>query len=152
MGTIWETLAVYGLQGLLWFVALWRVGARPCVVVLGVNLFASWIIGEAFIGNDRAVAMILLDLITILTLQELRTGPHERLVAALALAMIIWRTASYAIIPYTGRHTYAAALNCAVTVQLLIAGGWIDQWGRSLDHRLDRLHPRLARAVRHVAT
>lgn len=151
MGTVWETLAVYGLQGLLWFLALYRRGARPCIVVLGLSLAASWWIGEVFAGNDRAVAMILLDLALVLVLQELHTGAHQRLVAFLAVVCIGIR-ASYASVPYTDRHTYAAALNCAVVLQLLIAGGWCDQWGRSIDDRLDRLHPRLARAVRNVAT
>lgn len=149
MGTIWETLAVYGLQGLLWFIALWRMGAKPCVVVLGVNLALSWLIGEALAGNDRAVAMIMLDFATVMIMQEYHAGPHERLVALLAVLCIANR---FMLKPYMDQHTYAAALNCAVVLQLLIAGGCIDQWGRSLDHWLDRLGPRLARAVRHVAT
>ncbi len=152
MGTIWETLAIYGLQSLLWALALWRVGAVPAVAVLGINLMISWWLGELLEGNDRAVAMIMVDLATVLLLQEWHVSAHERLVAALAVLMIAWRAASYAIVPYAGRHTYAAALNCAVVLQLLIAGGWIDDWGRSLDRWLDRLHPRVARAVRDVAT
>jgi hypothetical protein len=152
MGTLSETLAVYGLQGALWALALWRVGARPCVAVLAVNLAASWAIGEAFTGNDRAAAMILLDLGTIMALREMPTGAHEKFVALLALAMILWRAASYAVVPYTGRHTYAVVINCAVVAQLLIAGGLIDEWARRAGHWLDSLHPRLARAARHVAS
>lgn len=149
MGTIWETLAIYGLQELLWFIALWRMGAKASVAVLGVNLALSWIIGEAFEGNDRTIAMILIDFATVMIMQEMRVTAHERLISALAVLMIAVRLIFK---PYMDHHTYAAALNCAVVLQLLIAGGCIDQWGRSLDRWLHRLDPRLARAVRHVAT
>lgn len=152
MGTIWETLAIYGLQGALWFAALWRMGARPCVLALGVNLAVSWCLGEALVDDDRKVAMIMVDLATVLYLQEKHVSAQERLVAALAVLMITWRGFSHVIDPHLAHYTYAAALNCAVVLQLLIAGGWVDQWGRSLDRRIDRLHPRVARALRHVAT
>lgn len=149
MGTIWETLAIYGLQGLLWFIALWRMGAKPCVVVLGANLALSWLLGEILAGDDRRLAMMLLDFATVMIMREYHVGPHERLVALLAVLCIAIRLM---LKPYINNYTYVASLNCAVVLQLLIAGGCIDQWGRSLDHWLDRLAPRLARAVRHVAT
>ena len=152
MGTVQETLAVYGLQGALWALALWRVGARPCVAVLAGNLACSWWIGEVFAGNDRAVAMIVVDFLTIITLREFPVGPHEKVVALIALSMILWRAASDVIVPYIGHYTYAVAINCAVIAQLLIAGGLIDEWARRADHWLDRLYPRLARAARNVAT
>ncbi|NBW09750.1 MAG: hypothetical protein EBR82_17175 [Caulobacteraceae bacterium] len=151
MGTLQETLAVYGLQGTLWVVALWRVGARPAVAVLAANLALSWWIGELFAGNDRAVAMIVVDLLTIIGLRELPVGPQEKFVALIALSMILWRTASSVIVPYMGHYTYAVAINCAVIAQLLIAGGLIDEWARRADHWLDSLHPRLARAARNLA-
>lgn len=152
MGTVWETLAVYGLQGALWFGALYRFGAKPAVVMLGISLMLSWWLGELLDGNDRKVAMIMVDLVTVLALQQMHVGAHERLVAALALLMIAWRGFSHLIAPGMERYAYAVVLNCIVVLQLLIAGGWIDDWGRALDDRLDRLHPRLARALRHVAT
>lgn len=147
-----ETLAVYGLQSLLWFLALARMGAKPCVVLLGANLAVSWVMGEVFAGDDRRLAMMLLDALTIMALRELQSSGHDKVVATIALIMIAWRIAAYGIEPYTGHYTYAVAINCAVIAQLLVAGGWIDDWGRSLDHWLDRLHPRVARALRYVAT
>jgi hypothetical protein len=147
-----ETLAVYGLQALLWFLALARMGAKPCVVVLGLNLALSWVIGEFFTGADRRLAMMLLDYFTILRLLELHPSPRRKLIATIALTMITWRIAAYVIEPYTGHYVYAVAINCAVITQLLIAGGWIDEWGRRINNRLDHLHPSLARALRYVAT
>lgn len=151
MGTVWETLAVYGLQGALWFGALYRCGVRPAIVVLFFALPASWWLGELFDGNDRAVAMMLLDYGVVVALLHMHIGTHERLVALLAQVCIGIRGA-YVSVHYTDHYTYAAALNCAVILQLLIAGGWCDQWGHGIDHWLDRMDPRLARAVRNLAT
>lgn len=151
MGTVWETLAVYGLQAALWFAALYRRGTPPCVVALAFALPISWLWGEVFIGNDRDVAMMATDLAMMALLMHFHHDAHQRLVAALALICIGIR-AAYVTDHYTSHYAYAVALNCAVVLQLLIAGGWIDQWGKRLDHWLDRVHPRIANAVRNVAT
>lgn len=146
-----ETLAVYGLQALLWFAALYRRGARPCIVVIGIALVGSWLIGEAFTGNDRDAANMVFSLAIVLAMQEYHADAHQRLVALLAVVSIGIRL-SHVTVRYTDHYTYAVALNCVVLLQLFIAGGWIDQWGNRIDHWLDRLHPRLARALRYVAT
>jgi hypothetical protein len=152
MGTLSETLAVYGLQGTLWAVALWRVGARPCVAVMLPALALSWCAGEVFSGDERAAANILIDLAAIMVLRELPVGPHEKIVALISLALIPWHASRSVTDPYIGHYTYAVVINCAVVAQLLIAGGLIDEWARRAGHWLDSLHPRLARVARHVAS
>lgn len=150
MGTLSETLAVYGLQGALWAAALWRVGARPCVAVMLPALALSWWAGEVFTGNDRDAANLLIQLGVILIMCEMPVGRHEKVVALISLALIPWHAAGNVTVPYMGHYTYAVVINCAVTAQLLIAGGMVDDWGRRLDHWAGRLHPRLARSSRHV--
>lgn len=152
MGTLSETLAVYGLQGALWFAALWRVGVRPCVAVMLPALALSMIAGEVLTGDDRAVANILIDLGAILVLREMPVGPHEKFVALISLALIPWHASRSVTDPYIGHYTYAIVINCAVTAQLLIAGGLIDEWARRAGDWLDSLHPRLARVARDMAT
>lgn len=150
MGTLQETVAVYGLHALLWAVALWRQGARPCVLVMLPALALSWWLGEALDGKERIVANMMIDLGIVVALREMPVGPQEKFVALIALMTIPLRGA-YATVPYMGHYTYAVGVNCAVAAQLLIAGGLIDDWARRADRWLDRLHPRLARVARHVA-
>ena len=146
-----EQTALYCAHMALWLAAIWRAGGSVSVLVLAVNLSGSWIIGEATTGYDRAVAMILLDLGTILALRAWGEGARDRLVAALALAMIFWRS-TYMAAPYINQWTYAATINCAVALQLIVCGGLADGLGRSVDSWLSRVWPRGARALRHVAT
>jgi len=113
---------------------------------------ASWFTGEVLDDNARAVGMILIDLATILALAEFRASPHDRLVAAISLSLIVWRSASYVIVSYMGHYPYAVAINCVVAAQLLIAGGFADDLGRRLDRWIDRLPRGIAGAVRNVAS
>lgn len=151
MGTPSETLAVYTLHALLWIVALWRTGWGPCSKVLMVNLVASWIIGAMLAGNERAVAMITLDYFSVIALCEMRGSARRNFVAFFSLVMIGIR-AGHAIAPNANQYLYAVTINCVVTIQLLIAGGFMNDWGRRLDRWLDRVHPRIARAARSLAT
>lgn len=146
-----ETGIVYCAQAALWAVALWRVGVGASVVVLALNVSGSWIVGDALDGYSRATAMNLLDLGLILAMRAWGSGARDRIIAALALGMIFCRS-SYMAAPYIDRHSYAAALNCAVALQLIVCGGMADGFGQRIDDWLARVWPWGSRALRYVAT
>lgn len=145
-----ETTAVYAAHLGLWCLAVWRVGCRPSVLALAAAMTGSWLIGGALHGTDRDVANALLDLGTILAIRATSCGARDRQVCAIALGMIMLRCA-YMAGPYMDHYPFAVIVNCAVTAQLIIAGGMADGAGRRIDRWVSRLPDRGARAIRYVA-
>jgi hypothetical protein len=145
-----ETTAVYAAQLGLWCLAVWRVGCRPSVLALAAAMTASWLVGNALHGTDRDVANALLDLGTILAIRATSCGARDRQVCAIALALIVWRCV-YMAGPYIDHYPFAVVVNCAVALQLIVAGGMMDGAGRRIDRWVHRLPDRGARAIRYVA-
>lgn len=156
IGAALETGLVYAVHGAAWAIAVRRVGFHPAVTVLGLAMCASWAIGEAYAGPTRDVLNIMVDLSTVITLmvcrQHCACGARDRLIALVAQSLIFWRCVHIGGGQYIDHWAFAAVVNCAVLLQLLIAGGLVDVIGRSIDHRLGRLHRGLQRALRVVAS
>lgn len=128
---------------------LWR-RMGPLSWLMLSSMACSWIVGYRLGGVDRTVAMILIDLSLILAIRTSIEGARARLVAAIALCLIVMR-ASYMGIPYISHTVYAVIVNSAFILQLLIGGGVADVVGRWIDNRLSRIWPWGARALRYVA-
>lgn len=114
------------------------------------SMVCSWIVGYRLGGIDRIVAMVMLDLSLILAVRALYSGARARIVAAVSLCLILVR-AAYMGGSYIPHPIYAATINSAFVLQLLIGGGMADVIGVWIDSRLARVWPWGARALRHVA-
>lgn len=118
--------------------------------VLFASMVCSWIVGYRLGGIDRDVAMVMLDLSLILIVRAVCSGARARLVAAISLCLIVLRGAHMGG-SYIDHEPYAVLVNCAFVLQLFIGGGLADGIGHWVDHRLARVWPWGARALRHVA-
>lgn len=128
---------------------LWRrLGTLSWLML--ASMVCSWIVGGELTGVGRATGMIMIDLATILVIRVHFSGARARLVAAVALGLIVLRWL-YMAAPYVGHGVYAVAVNSAFVIQLIIGGGMADDVGRWIDNRLDSLWPWGARALRNVA-
>lgn len=144
------TAAIYTTHLMLLIAAFRRAGLRPVLFILAGGMALSWIAGAYLGGPPRIVAHIMLGLFTIFAVKVWHDRAHDRLVALLAYAGIVWAVV-YMVNPYVDYWTYAAGVNCAAAVQLLIGGGMADDLGRRIDHWLDRAWPWGAGALRSVA-
>lgn len=144
------TAAIYTMHLLLLIAAFWRVKARPVLFILAGGMALSWVAGAYLGGPDRIIAFILIDLATIFAINVWHDRAHDRVVALIAFTGIVWAVL-YMAVPYINYWTYAAGVNCAAAVQLLIGGGMADDLGRRIDNWIDRAWPRGASALRSMA-
>jgi len=142
---------IYTLHLCLLMAGFYIAGPRPVLFILAGSMAASWVAGAFLGGPDRIVAFILLDLFIVFAISIWRDRTRDRIVGLVSFLMIGWATA-YVGVSHMDYRTYAAGVNCAAVVQLLIGGGMADDLGRRIDHWLDRIWPSGARALRYVAT
>jgi hypothetical protein len=142
--------AIFALSLALLLAGFHRVGFRPSLIILAVVMLAAFLANMYLGGPSRIVALILIDLCTIFAVNVWHDRKHDRLVGLIALFGIVWAVA-YMVVPYMNYWTYAAGVNCAAAMQLLIGGGMADDLGRRIDHWLDSVWPRGAHALRSVA-
>ena len=144
------TVAIYTTSMLLLACGFARQGVRPVLFVLGGAMLVGSLANAELHGPDRIVAFISIDLATIFAVKLWHDRPRDRLVAAVA-GVNIWLSVAYVAGSYINYWTYAALLNCGALLQLLIGGGFVDDLGRRIADRLDRLNPWLGHYIRDVA-
>lgn len=144
------TALIYTTHLCLLIAGFYIAGRRPVLFILALAMAVSWVAGAYLGGPARVTGFILLDLFTVFAIRVWHDRPRDRLVALMSFIGICWAVL-YMAVPYMNYWTYAAGVNCAVAVQLLIGGGMVDDLGRRIDHWLDRAWPWGASALRSVA-
>ena len=142
--------AIFAFSLALLLAGFHNVGFRPVLITLAFAMFAGFMSGLYLGGASRVIALLLIDLCTIFAVKVWHDRAHDRLVALIALTSICWAVL-YMAVPYINYWTYAAGVNCAAAMQLLIGGGMADDLGRRINDWLNRLSPRWADALRSVA-
>jgi hypothetical protein len=143
------TAAVYIGILALFLAALARVGARPVLIIIGVSMVCSGVVGASLGGPSRIVGFILCDTFTLFAIAAWRDRPRDRIVALVSW-LGVWWSMTYAN-AHMNYATYAAGLNCAAAFQLIVAGGMADDVGRRIDDWVGRRWPWASRALRFVA-
>lgn len=141
------TLVVFTACALL---VIWALYRRPDATTVTVAL--SFVVAVALSiiipGREVRTALAVLDAAVVLALLAVWAQWHShraRHIAGIGLLKCAWAV-PYTVFPYMNWNTYAAALNGAFVVQVLIAGGaadgigaWIDRHARSVWGRWFRL-------------
>jgi pimeloyl-ACP methyl ester carboxylesterase len=145
------TAAIFSASILLLAGGFINVGLRPVLFIL-VGAMVGGAMATGYLhGPDRVVAFILVDFATIIAVKLWHDRSRDRLVSAIAILHICFAIL-YIVGSYINYWTYAALLNCGAMLQLLIAGGMVDDVGRRIIDRLDRFNPWLGHSLRNVAT
>ena len=131
------TALVVALLAALQAVAIWR---RPDQVTW--ILVACFAVAVIVAGNvplpERFTVLALLDYALVAAMIGPWAVTHSRraqIIGAIGLLKLLGRL-TYASHPYMDHWTFAAVMNCAFAVQVIVAGGMADGIGRWLsDHR-----------------
>lgn len=142
------TAAIYTSMVMLFVAGIRRVGVRPVLIILALSMASSAAVGATFDGPARIVGFILCDTFTIFAVAAWRDRDRDRVIGLVSWACIWWSLGYNN--QYMDYAIYAAGLNCAAALQLLIGGGMLDDVGRHIDDWLDSRWPRGARALRYV--
>lgn len=139
---------------LVLFAIVWvmRGGCDRIIVALFAAYAVSISVGPALHGMERHVLMWVIDAAIVFGMASMWTARDDMRaysVGLLGLFQIGWRLA-FATGLDVSHLAFAVAINIAVALQILAAGGVIDVVGHWLDDRLRLLFPRRYRLLRNV--
>lgn len=131
-------------------IALWRDKGWAAFTL--ASCFAlSAAIGPVITAQpDHDAVMIVFDLAVVLGMRTWCSGVRAYAIGVIGLSVIVLRTVHIGSLAM-GHFAYASAINGALACQLLIAGGLADGVGRWFGGWCDRVMPRVAGVLRHVA-
>lgn len=101
-------------------------------------------------GPDEVVGFIVISYIALIANEASRHSVRDRPVSLICLVSIAC-SVFYAAGGLMTYWVYVAVLNCALAMQILVAGGMIDFLARRFDDWLCRVWPWGSRAVRFLA-
>lgn len=142
-------IAMLGLLTAAW---AWRGGCDRILATLALAFAAAAAVGPFLHGMERHVALWLIDAGIVMGMAAAWTvGDNMRAYAIglIGLGKIGWRLAFAAGLDVS-HLAFAVAINVAFALQVLVAGGVLDELGRWIDDRLRVLFPRRYRLLRHV--
>lgn len=148
-----ETAITFGLQGFLIVLALFRGKADRIVLVLLAGWVLASAVGPLQNAMQRQVPLSVIDALIGVAMALLWTAADDMRawwVGVIGFANVGARL-TYISGPYIDHWWFAAALNCALFLQITIAGGLLDAVGHRLDDLLRRLAPRRHSLLRNGA-
>jgi len=139
-----ETAAIFTLQGLLILYALYRGKSDRIVLTLLAGWIAASAIGPTIDDMHRQVPLSVIDALIGVTMALLWTAKVDMRawwIGVIGFAKVGARI-TYVSGPYIDHWWFAAAINCALLLQIMVAGGLLDAIGHRLDDMLRRVAPR----------
>jgi len=145
------TLITYASLAALLLAGWARRPQSKIMPILAVNFVATAIIGEVMtVQPDRDAVMIFCDLGTIYAIRAVCVGGRGLLVGVIGLGLIAARSA-HMTDPYINQWGYSIVINLGFAAQLIAGGGFVDDIGHRISDWFDRVCPRGASLLRHVA-
>ena len=150
-----QTAIVDAILGGLVLVALFHRPGKIATVVASTFIGAISL-GPLLSGVSQEAFLALMDyavVFSMLVIWTKRDDMRAYAIGAIGLTKIVFAFAFSPTVGFlhVGNWGFAAALNCAFAVQVLIAGGMIDALGHRLDDLLRHHMPRRYRLLRNAA-
>jgi len=119
-----------------------RGGALTWILVTAFA--ASSLAGPLLHGIDRVAVLATIDAAIVLGMAAVWTHTYSMTAYSIGFVGMVkcGLRLTYATNPHMDHYVYAAAINCAFALQVLIAGGYTDALGNRLDGMLRRVLPR----------
>jgi hypothetical protein len=144
------TALTYSALVIMAALAMLRDKGWASTTLVACFALSAWLGPKIKAQPDHDAVMIILDLAVVYGMRLWCSGPRAYAIGVIGLSAIVLRTMHIGGLDI-GKFSYALAINGALAIQLLIAGGFADGVGRWLGGGVNRVMPRVAGLFRHVA-